>query len=49
MEIILSSLATAKSIKKNLLENGLKLKTLNNMKKFKNEKNLLIFYFYQYY
>ncbi len=30
----LSSLATAKSIKHNLLENGLKLTTLNNMKKF---------------
>ena len=30
----LSSLATAKSIKKNLIENGLELKTLNNMKKF---------------
>jgi UPF0271 protein len=30
----LSSLATAKSIKKNLAENGLELKTLNNMKKF---------------
>ena len=30
----LSSLATAKSIKKNLIENGLKLKTLNKMKKF---------------
>ena len=29
-----SSLATAVSIKKNLLENGLKLKTLNTMKKF---------------
>ena len=29
-----SSLATAKSIKNNLLENGLKLKTLNTMKKF---------------
>ena len=29
-----SSLATAKSIKDNLLENGLKLKTLNTMKKF---------------
>ena len=29
-----SSLATAKSIKNNLLENGLKLKTLNSMKKF---------------
>jgi len=29
-----SSLATAKSIKKNLLENGLKLKTLNTMEKF---------------
>ncbi len=29
-----SSLATAKSIKKNLLENGLKLKKLNEMKKF---------------
>ena len=30
----LSSLETAKSIKKNLVDNGLKLKTLNNMKKF---------------
>ena len=30
----LSSLATAKSIKENLIENGLELKTLNNMKKF---------------
>ena len=30
----LSSLATAKSIKKNLLDNGLKLKTLNKLKKF---------------
>jgi UPF0271 protein len=30
----LSSLATAKSIKENMLENGLELKTLNNMKKF---------------
>ena len=30
----LNSLATAKSIKKNLIENGLKLKTLNKMKKF---------------
>ena len=29
-----SSLATAKSIKDNLLENGLKLKPLNQMKKF---------------
>ena len=29
-----SSLATAKSIKNNLVENGLKLKTLNEMKKF---------------
>ncbi len=29
-----SSLATAKSIKKNLIENGLKLKTLNTMAKF---------------
>ena len=29
-----SSLATAKSIKKNLFENGLKLKTLNTMEKF---------------
>ena len=32
-----SSLATAKSIKKNLLDNGLNLKTLNLMKKFKND------------
>ena len=31
----LSSLATAKSIKSNLVENGLELKTLNKMKKFK--------------
>ena len=30
----LSSLATAKSIRKNLVENGLELKTLNKMKKF---------------
>ena len=30
----LSSLATAKSIKKNLIDNGLELKTLNKMKKF---------------
>ena len=30
----LSSLATAKSIRENLIENGLKLKTLNKMKKF---------------
>ena len=30
----LSSLATAKSIKDNLIENGLELKTLNKMKKF---------------
>ena len=30
----LNSLATAKSIKNNLVENGLELKTLNNMKKF---------------
>ena len=30
----LSSLATAKSIKNNLLENGLKLTNLNKMKKF---------------
>ena len=30
----LSSLATAKSIKENLIENGLELKTLNKMKKF---------------
>ena len=29
-----SSLATAKSIRKNLIENGLELKTLNNLKKF---------------
>ena len=29
-----SSLATAKSIRDNLLENGLKLKTLNTMEKF---------------
>ena len=45
----LSSLATAKSIKKNLVENGLELKTLNKMKKFiENEKKILKF-FYQYY
>ncbi len=31
----ISSLETAKSIKNNLIENGLKLRTLNNMKKFK--------------
>ena len=31
----LSSLATAKSIRKNLVDNGLELKTLKNMKKFK--------------
>ena len=31
----MSSLATAKSIKENLVENGLELKTLNGMKKFK--------------
>ena len=30
----ISSLATAKSIRKNLIENGLELKTLNNLKKF---------------
>ena len=30
----ISSLETAKSIKKNLLDNGLKLETLNKMKKF---------------
>ena len=30
-----SSLATAKAIKENLIQNGLKLKSLNNMKKFK--------------
>ena len=30
----LSALSTAKSIKENLIENGLELKTLNNMKKF---------------
>ena len=30
----LSSLATARSIKKNLVENGLELKSLNRMKKF---------------
>ena len=30
----LNALATAKSIKENLIENGLELKTLNNMKKF---------------
>ena len=30
----LSSLATAKSIRENLVENGLELKTLNNMKRF---------------
>jgi len=31
----MSSLATAKSIRENLVENGLELKTLNGMKKFK--------------
>ncbi len=31
----ISSLETAKSIKNNLIENGLELRTLNNMKKFK--------------
>ena len=31
----MSSLATAKSIRDNLVENGLELKTLNGMKKFK--------------
>ena len=31
----MNSLQTAKSIKENLLENGLKLTNLNNMKKFK--------------
>ena len=30
----ISSLETAKSIRKNLLDNGLELKTLNKMKKF---------------
>lgn len=30
----ISSLETAKSIRKNLLDNGLNLKTLNKMKKF---------------
>ena len=30
----ISSLSTAKSIRENLVENGLKLKTLNKMKKF---------------
>ena len=34
---IMSSLSTAKSIKDNLLNNGLKLKPLNKMKKFKND------------
>ena len=34
MEIMISSLATAKSIKDNLIENGLKLKPLNLMEKF---------------
>jgi UPF0271 protein len=33
----MSSLATAKSIKDNLIDNGLKLKPLNRMKKFKND------------
>ena len=33
----MSSLATAKSIKDNLLNNGLKLKPLNKMRKFKND------------
>ena len=32
-----SSLDTAKSIKKNLVDNGLKLKALNIMEKFKND------------
>ena len=32
-----SSLSTAKSIRKNLIENGLKLKPLNKMEKFKND------------
>ena len=32
-----SSLVTAKSVKDNLLSNGLKLKPLNKMKKFKND------------
>ena len=32
-----SSLSTAKSIKENLIENGLKLKPLNKMEKFKND------------
>ena len=33
----ISSLATAKSIKQSLIDDGLKLKTLNNMRKFKND------------
>ena len=33
----ISSLDTAKSIKKNLIDNGLKLKALNTMEKFKND------------
>ena len=32
-----SSLSTAISIRKNLIENGLKLKPLNKMEKFKND------------
>ena len=32
-----SSLSTAKSIRENLIENGLKLKPLNKMEKFKND------------
>ena len=32
-----SSLSTAKSIKENLIENGLKLKPLNKMEKFRND------------
>ena len=33
----ISSLSTAKSIKENLVENGLILKPLNKMEKFKND------------
>jgi UPF0271 protein len=32
-----SSLSTAKSIRENLIENGLKLRPLNKMEKFKND------------
>ncbi len=41
-----SSLSTAKSIKKNLIENGLQLKPLNKMEKFINDKkDICIFIF----